>query len=625
MAYDFGSQTLGIKNPFKTEGKIRFVAGVVLVLAAIIPLLSVSSALKDEAVYGYTYAILGFILIASGFRLCGLGLFQLFKYFVGRSVPTSLAFNRSRSEQQTASAEKKSTMYTDDSLHSMLMGRKNSTFLEPVGWVSRLIHSVIPDLIFLPFRLRVLAQVIGSALLNFAVALVCFAVVYFVVSTGMAGEIAKELTMPIFSIILLIYLISSWRSAASQATNLSQLTMPSTGGVSVGVLIGLSIIVPVLSGFVLDKYSGLNQQDVMEFMSTNEVFGAGANLALLAFAIALTLIVVPPLLARLKEITPSTEVSEYRSNMQESVHPNEIFINIENIVLANRRYKEIPNRVYREYDPKLTDQTDGKGSFAGQLLIETQPTLSNEQPLENANLFKLLTTIFAQSAVLIGFYFLYTLGMSIAELIIYWRDSSSGGFSGPGLLLTNAILFNFFAWLSFLTAGKLLNAASQLFWGELRFNSLLMYMKTEGTYTESKISTGMSIHDSTRSENVVVRSSITPWIITSQITSSIFATSGASNLEAPRLIMGMHKTDGELSKIVDEIVGFLRGRESIASITNESDLQNASTIHQVNEQSRAIPTSAPKLEEQDEQAAGFLRNDPSRADDGQQSSDDDKP
>jgi hypothetical protein len=135
----------------------------------------------------------------------------------------------------------------------------------------------------------------------------------------------------------------------------------------------------------------------------------------------------------------------------------------------------------------------------------------------------------------------------------------------------------------------------------------------------------MSIHDSTRSENVVVRSSITPWIITSQITSSIFATSGASNLEAPRLIMGMHKTDGELSKIVDEIVGFLRGRESIASITNESDLQNASTIHQVNEQSRAIPTSAPKLEEQDEQAAGFLRNDPSRADDGQQSSDDDKP
>ncbi|PPT10886.1 hypothetical protein CKA32_007133 [Geitlerinema sp. FC II] len=42
-------------------------------------------------------------------------------------------------------------------------------------------------------------------------------------------------------------------------------------------------------------------------------------------------------------VTPQTEVSEFRANMQESVHPNEIFINIENIVLANRRYKEVPN------------------------------------------------------------------------------------------------------------------------------------------------------------------------------------------------------------------------------------------------------------------------------------------
>ena len=99
-----------------------------------------------------------------------------------------------------------------------------------------------------------------------------------------------------------------------------------------------------------------------------------------------------------------------------------------------------------------------------------------------------------------------------------------------------------------------------MFWGELNFNSLLMYMKTEGTYTESRVSTGMAIHDSTRSENVVVRSSITPWIITSRINTSIFATSGMNNLEAPRFVMGMNKNDGELKEIVDEIKAFLRGR-----------------------------------------------------------------
>lgn len=618
MAYDFGSQTLGIKNPFKTEGKIRFAAGIILLICGVFPLLDVASTLKEQPVMGYCYAILGFLLVANGARLCGVGLFQLFKYFVGRSVPTSLAFNKSRSEQDVANAEKRATMYDDDRLHSMLMGRKNSTFLEPVGWVGRLVHSVIPNLIFLPYRIRVLAQVLASMLLNFVTAIICFGIVYFVVATGMAGEVAQALTMPIFSIILLLYLIGSWRSAAKQSGDVTQLKMPSTGNLSVGTMIGLSILVPVLTGYVLDKFSGLQKQDVIEFQQANDVFGAGANLGLLALAILFTMIVVPLILARLKEVTPSTDVSEYRSNMQESVHPNEIFINIENIVLANRRYKEIPNRIYREFDPKLNEQAEGKGSFNGELLIETQPVLANDQPLENSGLFKLLTTVIAQLCVLIGFYFLYSLGISIAELVIYFQGMDNISWDNQGFALANSILFSFFAWLSFATAGKLLNNASQLFWGELRFSSLLMYMKTEGTYTESKISTGMSIHDSTRSENVVVRSSITPWIITSKITSSIFAASGNANLEAPRLIMGMHKTDDELAQIVDEIVGFLRGRESIASITNEADLQNASTIHQVNEQSRAIPTTQEKLEQQDEQAAGMLRNDPSRKDDGQQ-------
>lgn len=151
MAYDFGSQTLGIKNPFKTEGKLRSVTGAILVASGIIPLLMVAGALKETPVYAYTYAILGFVLLAAGCRHLGVGIFQLFRYFVGRSVPTSLAYNRSRSEQDSAQAEQKVVLYDDNQLHAMLMGRKNLTFLEPVGWVARLLHSVLPKLTFLPY------------------------------------------------------------------------------------------------------------------------------------------------------------------------------------------------------------------------------------------------------------------------------------------------------------------------------------------------------------------------------------------------------------------------------------------------------------------------------------------
>jgi len=30
MAFDYGSQSLGIPNPFKTEGKIRLLAGILI-------------------------------------------------------------------------------------------------------------------------------------------------------------------------------------------------------------------------------------------------------------------------------------------------------------------------------------------------------------------------------------------------------------------------------------------------------------------------------------------------------------------------------------------------------------------------------------------------------------------
>lgn len=34
MAFDYGSQALGIPNPFKTEGKIRLIAGILIAALA---------------------------------------------------------------------------------------------------------------------------------------------------------------------------------------------------------------------------------------------------------------------------------------------------------------------------------------------------------------------------------------------------------------------------------------------------------------------------------------------------------------------------------------------------------------------------------------------------------------
>ena len=621
MAYDFGSQTLGISNPFKTEGKLRTVTGALLVAGGLYPLLKVAATLPQNAVLAYTYAVLGFILVAAGFTHLGKGIFQLFRYFVGRSVPVSLAYNRSRSEQEAAQAEQKALLYTDDSLHAMLMGRKNTTFKEPKGWVARLLHSVFPNLTFLPYPLRNMAQELGSLAISLITALISFAIVWFVVSTGLAGEKARLVALPLLSVVLLVYLIRLWAAAGAAMQTHTKTQLDKASGISVTAVVVMSILVPVFAGFVLDSLIPVSVDELSTMMASYQVFSAGANFGLLLLALIIVVAgIMPCLIQRMKNITPQTEVSEYRENLQESVHPNEIFINLENIVLANRRYKEIPNRLYRELDPVLKEQADGKGSFNGELLIETQPVLAdNDHSPTKAK--KLLPSGLAQICVLLGFVLFYQLGIAIAEGISMLSQSTSGFDSGridqtrAQTLIAQAsdILFYLFAWLTFSAAGRMLNNASHLFWGELNFESLLMYLKAEGTFNESRFSTGMSIHDSTRSENVLVRSSITPWIITSKIHSSIFATSGVSNLETPRFIMGMNKNDSELKAIVGEIKDFLKARESIASITNEADLQSAGVIHQVNSQTRAHDSNATQdkitLKAQEE-AAGYLRNNP---------------
>ncbi len=60
-----------------------------------------------------------------------------------------------------------------------------------------------------------------------------------------------------------------------------------------------------------------------------------------------------------------------------------------------------------------------------------------------------------------------------------------------------------------------------------------MTIKVERTFTESRFSNHMTIRDSTRFESILVKSSITLWIMSARINSTIFADSG-------EIILGRH-------------------------------------------------------------------------------------
>lgn len=127
--------------------------GLVVALAGFYALFLVANLVdRGRDIEGWLHAGLGLLLVLWGLTALGQGLFKLFRFYVGRSVPDSLTHN-------IADPDQRSKAYPSaQELHSMLMGRKNTTFLEPRSLFSRMVHTLIPKLLFMPPQYRTLAE-----------------------------------------------------------------------------------------------------------------------------------------------------------------------------------------------------------------------------------------------------------------------------------------------------------------------------------------------------------------------------------------------------------------------------------------------------------------------------------
>ncbi|NSY35158.1 hypothetical protein DS891_16590 [Pseudoalteromonas sp. JC28] len=617
MAFDYGSIDLGLKNPFKTEGKITAIRGAIQTIAGIALLVIAASSVKSDAGMGWIIMLFGMLILGFGITSLAKGIYATLRFFVGRNHPTSLAYNFSKSETSTAKQEKADVAYAAKTLEEMLIGRKNSTFVEPKGFLSRLLHSIAPKLLFLPYPIRNMSQRLFGAWVSTLTALVLYGVVAFVSLSGFAGD-AGELTFPIYSTLLMIYILSCWYSAAKPISRKAEHAIESLGSATLTKVISLSFVLPILIGltlsYIMDE-GKLSKANIELFFAPLPSLHTWAYLTgVIVLALGCSAIIAVMLKARLDKVNPVVEVSELRENWQESVHPNEIFINLDNLVMANRRYKEVPNRVYRELDPSLQEQVDGKGGFKGEMIQEVQPKVMPLDLGKSFERFRFLSLLGGNLLLLV------TLGLSVffayAVVDIYHYVTSanisnfSSAFSEENIasfsavvmvavhLLLSGLLIKSFA--------SMLTNAAHVFYAEMQFESLLVYFKCEGTFTESKISTGTGIHDSTRSENTLVRSSITPWVVVSRIVSTTFAATGMKNLEHPRHILEMHKDDAQLSDIRKDVISFLKDRESIAAITSERDLGNASQVYQLNQQTRAVDQNH-QLRASSDEAGAYLR------------------
>ena len=269
---------------------------------------------------------------------------------------------------------------------------------------------------------------------------------------------------------------------------------------------------------------------------------------------------------------PATNVSEYREHWQESVHPMDIFRAIE-ITLAKHRFQEIPNRVYVNDVPQLVAQgSQNKGEFEGRTVQEVQP-----RPIADRR-----GDLVLQVGIAAGQVLMLGAGITLFAVLMDLATITASG-------LIQALLAAVILWM----AGKLIAQTSTLYVSEIEFESDLIVFQATGTFSESRLATGMSIYDSTRSENVIVRSSLTPWLIVSRLHTSTLTVSGSANLEQPRLILGMNDNPTLSRDLVADARGFLKDRQIMASVNSESDLQAAANIYQMNERTRANTNARP--------------------------------
>lgn len=124
MAFDYGSIDLGLKNPFKLEGKVTALRGAIESITGITLLVVAAGLVKEDATAGWILMLFGMIILGFGIASLSTGIYATLKYFVGRNHPTSLAYNYSKSQSSTAKEEKKEVAYNDQELEEMLMGRK---------------------------------------------------------------------------------------------------------------------------------------------------------------------------------------------------------------------------------------------------------------------------------------------------------------------------------------------------------------------------------------------------------------------------------------------------------------------------------------------------------------------
>lgn len=582
MSYDYGSTTIEVRNPFKLEGVLQATRGAIVAVLGIILVFSMrEQVVAAGLVTGWVKLIGAVALLSIGIYGIAAGLLRVFRFYVGRGIPADLANELTKSKTQTRryepAYEPQSKIETRGNqaapeprgreiLKAMLKSRTNRTFQEPVAFLSRLLHSLEGRLLFLAPELRNVAQSLFETGILTATWALLYGLALFSGATGLAPFRGTPVPDWLGWVYVVAILRIWWRSRPTPGRTAKRKLVAAGGSTLIEAII-FAIVAPTILTYI-------HQRRGLPALSLSPVPWI---VVLVVGGVVVCLSGLMMVFLKKPSEAPPTEVSEFRDQWQESVHPMDIFRAFD-MALADVRFQEIPNRVYERIDPHLMDES--KGSFSGSMMEETQPIPQIAQVPPLLDRLRRANLIVGNGLLLAS---------AICFFVLVMRMPTAGVTSLIQWVL-GCIVTLLFGWTLALVAHAL--------YSEVRFESRLLHLSIDnGTFARSKLSTGMSIHDSTRSENEVVRSSLTPWVLCTRLQSVTYLGSGVGKLERARWVLSMERDDAFLDSVVQALRRFISSRQLVAGVTANADFGAASTIHRMNELTRATAGSVPALPE----------------------------
>ncbi|HLV77716.1 MAG TPA: hypothetical protein VKY53_07335 [Marinobacter sp.] len=597
MAFEYGIQKLNIRNPFRFEGLVRSVRGVVLSAIGVYLLLQIQPLLATNKAQAWLSLAIGSVFVLGGLKALGVGLFQAMRFFVGRAAPASLTTNVAREAVQ----EKEPTLYTAQTIHNMLMNKSNPTFTEPQGWFARAVHSVFPGLIVTPWPIRNTAKTLVMKITRSLIALGAFAiaslVVMMVFSGSEGGEAGNAVISLAFQMVLLLYLGLVWVKLGNPLArgNMTQLHTYSSGGLAL-VIIG-AIVIPLLmaQGWIAiwENQNSADRQILVNVLPILEpIFRTGTLLTLTILGAAvLAALAVVLIRARIRMVEIRTSSSEKNSSWRFDLHPRQIFTTLRDLVLMQRREQELPNRMYLDDNDTGQANRDNE-QFNGDLIAEIQPVVEEVTESTVMRYTRIAGTITAQVLMLIG-------------AIMFWQGaenvlahmttsdqlaSRNAGFEtvasqllvpagGTAALLIAALLLMGF--------GRTLDRICHLFWAEIFFRSKIFDFHCEGTVMRATHYRGADRH-SASSEQDVFTFDATYFALAADAVSSTFAVSGQHNLEQPRYVLSLSACDGFMSSVMGDLEDEFRRRNE--EIQNEKRADKEQRLDYIRQEQEARRT-----------------------------------